>query len=96
MRSLRGPLLAASVLLFTHGGEAWADDGPTPAPAPGKELTREQRDARAKELFRSKKGNFRMQAIAEVIGENRSVFVKDGAFTDAFDSNAVHLYRIPD
>jgi hypothetical protein len=34
------------------------------------------------------------QAKAEVLGENRSVDVKDGSFQDAFKAYGVHLYRL--
>jgi len=30
----------------------------------------------------------------EVIGENRTIEIKDGKFTDAFEGDGVHLYRI--
>jgi hypothetical protein len=33
---------------------------------------------------------------AEVLGERRTLDVKDGTFEDAFDGYAVHLYKIPD
>ena len=33
-------------------------------------------------------------ATAEVIGENRTIEVKDGKFSDAFGGYDVHLYRI--
>jgi hypothetical protein len=31
----------------------------------------------------------------EVLGENRSISVKDGAFRDDFGPWGVHLYRVP-
>jgi hypothetical protein len=34
------------------------------------------------------------EAVAEVLGEDRTVPVRDGAFSDAFDGNGVHLYKI--
>lgn len=46
------------------------------------------------------KGSFNIPSLAkksarvEVIGENRTLELKDGAFTDNFDPYAVHLYRI--
>jgi hypothetical protein len=34
-------------------------------------------------------------ATAAVVGENRSVAVKNGSFTDSFaDKNAIHIYRL--
>jgi hypothetical protein len=33
-------------------------------------------------------------AVAEVMDENRTVSITNGQFTDTFDKNAVHIYRI--
>jgi hypothetical protein len=32
--------------------------------------------------------------VATVVGENRTVAVKAGQFSDAFAANSVHIYRI--
>jgi len=34
------------------------------------------------------------EATADVLGEKRTLRVRDGRFLDAFDANAVHLYRV--
>jgi hypothetical protein len=38
--------------------------------------------------------DFLAAASAEVLGENRSISIRSGVFTDDFSSYGVHLYRI--
>jgi hypothetical protein len=47
----------------------------------------------------STRGTFRVRgpprnAVAEALGENRRIPVRDGQFTDEFTPYQVHLYRI--
>jgi hypothetical protein len=73
------PGVPINAILKRHGGSAYVFAVST-------------RDAPAKGAFSV--AGLRGARAAEVLGEGRTVDVKDGRFEDAFEGYAVHLYRI--